>query len=282
VKRSLTCKTFFCYLLCILLTVVALGAPTRASADDTNASQADHDFVQAAARGDGVAVGKLLDSDFSWTDADGKTYSRSNVLSSMPKPALGNESGATLTHQSHSQLDAIISSRDKIYVLRVWVKRAGNWRLINYHEVELGRGGGSADSGSHECDNPCKGVPYKPKNETEQAVIVSWEKLETAVAAHDAETWSPHIASEFTMLGSTNDHPLNKSDRIATLNMQKQTGRGALPAPVVSAQMYEFGDALVMTSVHQPYSGKSMRVSRLWIKRDGKWMMAISFQTTIA
>jgi len=24
-----------------------------------------------------------------------------------------------------------------------------------------------------------------------------------------------------------------------------------------------------------------VRVSRLWIKRDGKWMMSLSFQTTI-
>ena len=36
-----------------------------------------------------------------------------------------------------------------------------------------------------------------------------------------------------------------------------------------------------MTAIHQPYVGKAVRVSRLWIKRDGKWLMTLSFQTTI-
>jgi len=54
-----------------------------------------------------------------------------------------------------------------------------------------------------------------------------------------------------------------------------------LPPPVVFVQLFEFGDTVVMTSVHQPYSGKPVRVSRLWVKRDGKWMMSLSFQTTI-
>jgi hypothetical protein len=36
-----------------------------------------------------------------------------------------------------------------------------------------------------------------------------------------------------------------------------------------------------MTCLHQPHQGKPVQVSRVWIKRDGKWIMAISFQTTI-
>jgi hypothetical protein len=45
--------------------------------------------------------------------------------------------------------------------------------------------------------------------------------------------------------------------------------------------MFDFGDAIVMTCLHQPYSGKPVHVSRLWIKRDGHWIMSISYQTTI-
>jgi len=36
-----------------------------------------------------------------------------------------------------------------------------------------------------------------------------------------------------------------------------------------------------MKALHQPFHGKPIRVSRLWIKRDGLWVMAISYQTTI-
>lgn len=267
-------------LLCSLLMAKA-GKPA-AAAEEPTALQADHDFVQAAAKGDEVTASKLLDADFTWTDAAGRTMSRAQVLNSMPTPALGKEERGNQVRQIYSQVDAIMADRDKIHVLRIWVKRGGAWRLLVYQEVELGQPGGiAADSGTRECENPCKTVPYKPKNEAEQEILASWEALESAEANHDAFAWVPHIANEFLMLGSTNAHPLTKGDRVATLNLQKQTGRGALPAPVVWLQMFEFGDTVVMTSMHQPYSGKPARVSRLWIKRDGKWVMSLSFQTTM-
>jgi hypothetical protein len=268
--------------LCSLL-LAPLGKHGIASADEPTALQSDHDFVQAAAKGDATAVAKFLDDNFTWTDAEGKTLSRADVLSSLPTPALGNESGAHQQRQSRSQVEAIMADRDKIHVLRLWVKRGSSWRLLVYHEVALGRQEPAAASGSgvRECENPCKTVPYKPKNEAEQAIIASWQALETGVTNHDADAWAPHIADEFAMLSSSNDHPLTKSDRIATLNLQKQTGRGTAPSPLVSAQMFDFGDSIIMTCLHQPFVGKPVHVSRLWIKRDGKWIMSISFQTTI-
>jgi hypothetical protein len=258
------------------------GSSAVTAADEPSALQIDQEFVQAAAKGDKSTVGKLLDGDFTWTDADGKTQTRAEVLKSLPAPALGNEAGARLNARTYGQVNAVMSDRDKVHVLRIWVKRPAGWRLLVYHEVALGRQE-SAPAGPEvkECQNPCKTVPYKPKNEAEQAIIGSWQALETGVTNHDAAMWSPHIAEEFTMLGSTNEHPLTKADRISTLNLQKQTGRGTAPAPLVSAQMFDFGNAVVMTSLHQPYSGKPVRVSRLWIKRDGKWVMSISYQTTI-
>ena len=269
------------YLVCGMLTTT-LGSQGIAAADEPTAVQADHEFAQAAAKGDTATATKYLDAEFTWTNTEGRTYSRADVLSSLPKPAFGGEAGTNQVRQAPSQVEAIMSDHDKIHVLRVWVKRGGAWRLLVYHEVALGREGGRpADAGTRTCENPCKTVPFKPKSEAEQDVLASWEALETAVANRDSLNWAPHIASEFTMLGSTNDHPLTKADRIATLNLQKQTGRGALPPPVISVQTYEFGDSMVMTSLHQPYTGKPVRVTRLWIKRDGKWIMAISYQTTI-
>jgi hypothetical protein len=280
VKRFSTRVLTASYLVCGMLAV--FGKPGIAGADEPTAVQADHEFLQAAAKGDAAAAGKFLDGEFTWTNTAGRTYSRADVLSSLPKPALGGEAGVNQLRQTHNQVEAIMSDQDKIHVLRVWVKRAGAWRLLVYHEVVLGReGGGSTDTGTRTCENPCKTVPFKPKSEAEQEVLASWEALETAVANHDAFNWASHIASEFTMLGSTNDHPLTKADRIATLNLQKQTGRGALPPPVIAVQTYEFGDSIVMTSLHQPYTGKPVRVTRLWIRRDGKWIMTISYQTTV-
>ena len=262
--------------------VLTLGHRGAAYGSEPSATQSDREFALAAVRGDTTAIAKYLDADFTWTDADGKTQSRADVLGAIPKPALGNEAGAHQQRQTRSQVEAIMTDRDKIHVLRLWVKRGTAWRILVYHEVALGRqDGGPTGSGANDCQNPCKTLPYKPKNEAEQAIVASWQALETGVTNHDAAAWSPHIAEEFVMLGSANDHPLSKADRIATLNMQKQTGRGSAPSPLVSAQMFDFGDTVVMTCLHQPYTGKPIHVSRVWIKRDGKWIMSISYQTTI-
>ena len=283
--RDAVTRVFAIGVLSAALLVTMLSTQGTVLADESSVLQADRDFVQAAAKGDSATVAKLLDADFTWTDAEGKTLSRSEVLGALPKPILGDEAGAHQVRQSRSQVEAIMADRDKLHVLRLWVKRGPAWRLLVYHEVALGQQQvgppGPAISGATNCENPCNTVPYNPKNQAEQAIIASWQALETGVTNHDAAAWAPHIADEFTMLGSANDHPLTKADRIATLNLQKQTGRGTAPAPLVSAQMFDFGDSVVMTCLHQPYSGKPVHVSRLWIKRDGQWIMSISFQTTI-
>jgi len=264
-----------------ILVFLSIGS-VAVSADDQTVIQADREFVQAAAKGDTTTVGRVVDTDFTWTDADGKTRSRAEVLGSLPTPALGNEAGTELKQQLHSQVGAVMSGRDKTHVLRIWVKRPAGWRLLVYHEVTLGRqASGPGGSGVKDCENPCKTLPYKPRNEAEQAIVSSWQALETGVTNHDAAAWSPHIADEFVMLSSSNDHPLGKADRIATLNLQKQTGFASAPSPLVSAQMFDFGDAVVMTCQHQPYTGKPVHVSRLWIKRNGQWVMSISYQTTM-
>lgn len=253
-----------------------------AAADDQTVLRADREFVQAAAKGDTATVSGLLDADFTWTDADGKTRSRTEVLDSLPTPALGNEAGAEIKQQVHNQVGAVMAGRDKTHVLRIWVKRPAGWRLLVYHEVTLGRQAANLHgSGVKDCENPCRTLPYKPKTESEQAIISSWQALETGVTNHDAAAWSPHIADEFVMLSSSNDHPMSKADRIATLNLQKQTGFASAPSPLVSAQMFDFGDAVVMTCQHQPFTGKPVHVSRLWIKRNGQWVMSISYQTTM-
>jgi hypothetical protein len=262
--------------------MVTLPSPRVAAADESSVLQIDREFVQATAKDDKAKVAALLDTDFAWTDADGKTQTKTDVLKSLPTPALGNETGADVKHRTYGAVGAVMSGRGKIHVLRIWVKRPAGWRLLVYHEVALGRQASApAGPGVKECENPCRTVPYKPKNEAEQAIITSWQELETGVTNHEAAAWAPHIAEEFTMLGSSNDHPLTKADRIATINLQKQTGFGSAPAPLVSAQMFDFGDAVIMTCLHQPYKGKPVRVSRLWIKRDGHWIMSISYQTTI-
>ena len=56
--------------------LVFVNSPiTTAAQDYASVRQVDKAFVQAAAQGDAAAIGKMLDGEFTWTDADGKTLS---------------------------------------------------------------------------------------------------------------------------------------------------------------------------------------------------------------
>jgi hypothetical protein len=268
----------------ILAAAMMVRVPAVRASADTNPAvrKVDQSFVQAVAKNDSTAIAALLDVDSTWTDVDGNTRTRDEALKDPPAPVLGDESGAVVKEQTYGDVGTIIAARGKIYVLRVWVKRAQHWRLLVYHEVrQLDAPSGVAGTGVATCENPCKTVPFAPKNEAERAIIASWQALETGVTAHDSTAWAPHIADEFVQISSNSDHPIDKAGRMATLDKQKVSGVGSAPSPLVTAQMFDFGDAVVMTCLHQPYKGKAVHVSRVWVKRDGQWVMSISFQTTI-
>jgi len=269
-------------LLFATLCIAPAHQPLAAASDEPSILQADHEFLRAITKDDKAALAKLLDEDLTWTDATGKTQTRSDVLKALPKPALSADSGASIKQLTYGQVGAVMADHEKLHILHIWVKRPAGWRVIVYHEVaQADQPASRAGTGVKDCENPCKTLPYRPRNEAEQGIVDSWQALETGVTTHDSAAWSPHIADEFVMVSSSNDHPLGKSDRIATLDLQKQTGVPSAPAPLVSAQMFDFGDSVVMTCLHQPYTGNRIHVSRVWIKRNGRWIMAISYQTAI-
>jgi uncharacterized protein DUF4440 len=280
--RAQTIRFLALALLAVGLLIPVAQQKAFAAEGDPAVMQADRAFVQAVAKGDAAGLGKMLDMEFTWTDVDGKTLTAEEVLRAVPKDALGDESGVEVSERTYGQVGAVNVGHGKVHVLRLWIQRPGGWRLLVYHEVkQLEQPSTSVGSGVKDCENPCKMVPFKPANEAEQAIIASWQALETGVTAHDAEAWAPHIADEFVQISSNSDHVISKAGRIETLNKQEASGVGSAPAPLVSAKMFDFGDAVIMTCLHQPYSGKPIHVSRLWIKRDGKWIMSISYQTTI-
>lgn len=275
--------------LCFVLSLFFAGPSFSVSAlvatpaqGDSAVLAIDHQFIQAAAKEDAAAAEKYLDGDFTWTDAAGKTLSKSELLHSLPKPALGDERGVDVSERPYGDVGAVSASSGKMHILRLWVKRNGNWKLLVYHEVrQLDQPRANHGTGVRECENPCKNVPYRPANESEQAIIASWQALETGVTAHDAAAWAPHIGEEFVQVSSNSDHPISKAGRMETLDKQKESGVASAPSPLVSAKMFDFGDAVIMTCLHQPQHGKPVHVSRLWIKRDGNWVMVVSYQTTI-
>lgn len=263
-----------------LITSSAQLLPGALAEDDSALSTADSAFVKAASSSDKKALASILDSDFTWTDSAGKTYTHNQVLQGPPTSEV-NSGTAQIQQRPYGDVGLILATSGKVHAARFWVKRSHRWRLLIYHEATLAEEARNGAPRPKDCENPCKTLPYEPKNDAEKAIIASWQALETAVTNHDSEAWGRHIADEFLLINSNNDHPFSKADRVAILDKQKVTGTSSAPIPLVSAQMFDFGDTVIMAAQHRRDTDKPVRVSRIWIKRRGQWLMAFSEQTIV-
>jgi len=232
---------------------------------------------------------KFLDPNFTWTDSSGNTRNKSEIMDDfhsakgLPMEA-GKPSGggkiivSAISAHADGQVGLVQTTSGNLYILRIWVKRRAGWQLLIHQAVSIGAPP-TAEPGNGACENPCNTVPFQPQNENEREVIQAYQAVERAVAAHDSAAWAAHIADEFFAVTSNSDRPLDKATRMAGLDNQKVAG--IAPFPLVSARMFEFGGAMVMTSRQQPEHGLPLHVTRVWFKRNGTWLEAYSYQTTV-
>jgi Domain of unknown function (DUF4440) len=132
------------------------------------------------------------------------------------------------------------------------------------------------------CANPLEVVPYKPKSQAERDIIAAFQALETAVTRNEPKAWDPHVADEFVVT-RTRQHPTDKAGRMAFMATQKAINAETFVAEVVALKLWVLGDAAIMRADHAMPGNRRppYRATRLWVKRDGRWQMALSQQTTI-
>jgi hypothetical protein len=282
--RKSTMRMLGAVLLCAGITAAVVGGagarPVAAAGDDSAVLQADQAFVAAVRTADKAALGQLLDADFSWTDVDGRMLTRAAALQEMPKPLTNGGGSAPITTHVYGDVALVRIDDGLVHVLRVWVKRPSGWKTMVYQEVRSLTAPPTVTPGPAQgCENPCRDVLYQPKNDVERGVIKSYMGLETASVGHDAPNWGPHVAEEFVAVSSYSNKLLTKTDRMADL--AKSEMRGLSPTPVVTMKLVDFGDTVVMLSKQQPDKGKPLQVTRVWIKRDGNWVIVVAFQTAI-
>lgn len=274
---------------------VASALPQSAKAGAPAAAEqavlgADKALVDAIGKPDKAAAAALLDDAFTWTDRNGKTRGKAEVVQALA-PSAGSDSDVsarvygqiavvTLTHR-------IAAQNVDVRVLRVWIKRTAGWRAIVHQGNAILPAAATpappdppAPGG---CDNPCKTLPYEPKSAAERDILAAYRALETAVATHNADDWATHFADEFVVVGR-DGRGTTKLQRIAAIRKQKETNATTNPGPLRSMRIWVDGDAAVMTSNHVTSTVKATpyRVTRVWVKRDGRWQMACSQQTTVA
>jgi hypothetical protein len=238
--------------------------------------EADRTFVQAAGRAGKPSLDNFLDADFTFTGADGRTLTRSEFLRDPPTLAAAGDPQPYL----YGDLADVQANMGRLHVVRVWVKRPAGWKIIVYQEVRsLAAPPQTTPSAGLECQNPCKTVPYVPKNDPERHVLEAYSALETAAMARNSSVFATLVADEFVAASSNSNRTFTKPERIQGFNQGRMGG--VAPTALVSAQMFDFAGAILMRSEHRPEAGKPLHVTRLWIQREGRWMEALSYQTSV-
>ena len=278
-RSSLSCATGTLAVGFLLMPCVALALGQ--GGDGLAATAADHALIQAFAGADKSALNELLDPEFTWIDANGKSLARGQVLQSLPKVANANVEPQL---RSYDNVAVLRASRDRLHVLRIWVHRESGWRILLYQEVqqvEKSESPNSARAAADGCENPCQSIPFVPETQSEKEAIASWQAVMRAMANNDADAYAPLIADEFTATDTHHDRPYTKSDRLAQIKKQKLSGVRSVPPELTSARMFDFGGTVMMMAREQRPNAKSYFNTRMWAKRDGHWEMLFSFNTRI-
>jgi hypothetical protein len=272
-------------LLCAISIWVAGGFASAASGPAGN--QADQALTQALATGGQTAVADLLDSNFAWTDADGKTRTKEETLRDLKTFAADNPTDTDVKTLSYGDLDVLSGTHHNARFVRLWVKRPAGWRAFVDLDTPIpaearpgpearAAGGGTAG----DCNNPCRTLPFQPTTRADKEVLAEWQKTKVDEWHPDANDWAAHIADEFMIINNGSER--DKADRVALAKKQQAAGIGSPGAPILSMTMYDFSSSVVMISHHVPYQGgKPYYNVRVFVSRDGHWPLVWSQQTTI-
>lgn len=241
---------------------------------------ADAAFARAVRNRDSAALGPMLDADFTWTDSAGTVLRKTQLQGEMSQLTIANTDGADSKAYTYGELGDVQLNSGRAHVLRVWVKRSSGWKAIVYQEVmSLEAPPAFTPGAGNECENPCKTVPFTAKNDSEREVALAYSKLESAAHARDSAAFGPMVADEFVAISSNSNKVQTKRSRMEEFDHAKDAGLA--PTPLVSARMFSFGDAVLMLSEHKPDRGNPLHVTRVWIKRGGRWVEALSYQTSV-
>ena len=255
--------------------------------------------LQAAIRSGNVAAAdRLFARDFTFIDAAGQLHSRRSVLKGPKASPRGNGTrvkvrdygGIALVTGSYKSAQA--GERSDLYALDVWIDGEHGWQALIHHNNVLARPNAPAahaagtprpaNAPPPRCQNPLEVVPYKPKSQAERDIIAAFQALETAVTRNDPDEWVKHVADEFVVT-RTRQHPTDKAARVAFMRTQQAINAETFVAEVTYLKFWVRGDAAIMRADHVMPGNRRppYRATRLWVKRGGRWQMAVSQQTTI-
>jgi hypothetical protein len=265
---------------------------TRAQSAEEFVAAADRALGDALRAGDRTVARKLLSLQFTYTDEAGRAYSRHEFLADLKNLSAAKTGDPKVT--MYGLLATVTGERksaegNAVFFLDIWVKQKGAWRALARHNVVVADDAAPAASASsrddgkaNECTNPCQTMPYRVRSPAEQDVLNSFLAFEKASIAHDAQEWSKHVTEDFVLYRSGYP-PSDKAARIVAIERQKQAGAPGTVGVIQAVRLSVYGDAAAMitTQMVPDNSRPPYRAARVWVKRNGQWLMTVSVQTDI-
>jgi hypothetical protein len=279
-----------------LIAVLAELRAQIAPSEDVLVLEADQ-ALGAAMRGDDKSVArKLLSLQFTFVDANGKIHERKDFLADLKTAAAAAPSDPVV--KIYGRIGMVTGHRKSadqrdVFFLDIWAKQKRVWRTLVSQEVVLAATEsltpGTADPETFrkmakffDCKNPCDTIPYRVRSPAEQDIVNTFQAIERATVARDADEYGKHLADEFVHYESGYP-PIPKSERIDRLKDRKAHNIPAVMSAIQSMRLWVYGDGAAMTSVNgvpddiEPLS----RFARVWVKRNGQWLLAISVHTYV-
>jgi len=296
-------RAFLASVLSFVALVVATGFAAQkspgAAADGQAIEAANRAFEKAVAQ-DPVALEKQTDARFTWIDSTGTFQSRQEILDafgagSAPQVVvLTTAVGVQLTTRIYGDLAFAQVHAGRSYSLRIFAKQNDGWRAV--HVIELTQpaepAGPASATGAAvtseegvvtECVNPCKVVPFKPATPGAKAAFADWRQMELGSLARNMDLWGRHVLDDVIIVDSGGHGTISKAQRIANTLRQKQAGvRTNEVPPVLWARALDFGDTVLLLMLQQPYKVQPYYGTRIYVRRDGRYQMAVSYHTAIA
>lgn len=250
-------------------------------------------FHAARGSGDVTALHRLLAADFTAIDLAGEVHAADGAGT---LPAAGE--GAHVSAADYGSL-VLVTERFRrpaegdLVAVEVWLREGEGFRLLVHHANALADPAAPhahpvpqprpADAPPPLCENPCLAVPYTPREQAEADIIRSFQTLERAVTRNDADEWVKHMADEFVVY-RTRQNPTTRAMRAQMLREHGAVNAETFVAAVEAMRLWVHGDAAVMRADHVMPGNRRppYRATRVWVKRDGRWQMALSQQTTRA
>jgi len=271
-----------------------------AAVDEATVLAADTALANAARAGNKSVARRLLALQFTFVDAAGKLYVRKDFLRDLK--AVAAAPAADVKVRNYGRMTLIVGHRQApqngdVFFLDIWARQKGAWRALVSQDVATADAGAAAAAGSAvvakgsaaaaepqtpACKNPCASIPYRVRSASEQDVITAFQALEKAIVVHDTAEYAKYVADEFVVYRSGRS-PVGKPERIAAIERQKQSKVTVTIGAVESMRLAVYGDAAAMLTddVMPDSSHRHYRTARLWVKRGGRWLLAISAQTDV-